>query len=56
MIHPNVFEESGIDSKVYSGFAFGLGLTRLVMMKYKINDIRYLNSSDLRHLSQFNIR
>ncbi|MDD2238793.1 MAG: phenylalanine--tRNA ligase subunit alpha [Bacilli bacterium] len=56
MIHPNVFEESGIDSKVYSGFAFGLGLTRLAMMKYKINDIRYLNSSDLRHLSQFNIR
>ncbi|MDD2409684.1 MAG: phenylalanine--tRNA ligase subunit alpha [Bacilli bacterium] len=56
MIHPNVLEESGIDSKVYSGFAFGLGLTRLAMMKYKINDIRYLNSSDLRHLSQFNIR
>ena len=56
MIHPNVLEESGIDTNIYSGFAFGLGLTRLAMMKYKINDIRYLNSGDLRHLGQFNVR
>ena len=48
MIHPNVLEESGIDSTKYSGFAFGIGLTRLAMMKYKINDIRVLNSGDLK--------
>ena len=56
MIHPNVLEEGGIDSTKYSGFAFGLGLTRLAMMKYKINDIRILNSGDLRYLEDFNIR
>ncbi len=56
MIHPSVLKEGGIDPNVYSGFAFGLGLTRLAMMKYKIDDIRYLNSGDLRHLDQFNIR
>lgn len=56
MIHPNVLKECGIDSNVYSGFAFGLGLTRLAMMKYKINDIRVLNSGDLRYLEQFNVR
>lgn len=53
MIHPNVLEESGIDSNEYSGFAFGLGLTRLAMMKYKIDDIRVLNSGDLRYLKEF---
>ena len=56
MIHPNVLEEGGIDSTKYSGFAFGLGLTRLAMMKYKINDIRVLNSGDLRYLEKFNVR
>lgn len=56
MIHPNVLEESGIDSTKYSGFAFGIGLTRLAMMKYKINDIRVLNSGDLRYLENFNVR
>ena len=55
MIHPNVLELSGIDSKVYNGFAFGLGLTRLAMMKYKISDVRILNSGDIRYLQQFNI-
>ena len=55
MIHPNVLEESGIDSNIYSGFAFGLGITRLAMMKYKIDDIRVLNSGDLRSLEKFNI-
>ena len=55
MIHPNVLKESGIDTKKYNGFAFGLGLTRLAMMKYKISDIRVLNSGDLRRLSQFNV-
>lgn len=53
MIHPNVLKESKIDPEKYSGFAFGLGLTRLAMMKYKINDIRVLNSGDLRYLKEF---
>ena len=53
MIHPNVLKAGGIDSKKYSGFAFGLGLTRLAMMKYGIDDIRLFNSGDLRFLEQF---
>ena len=40
MIHPNVLKEGGIDTEKYSGFAFGLGLTRLAMMKYGVKDIR----------------
>lgn len=48
MVHPNVLRAGGIDPDVYSGFAFGLGLTRLAMMKYSIPDIRVLNSGDLR--------
>lgn len=56
MIHPNVLKEGGIDPEKYSGFAFGLGLTRLAMMKYKISDIRVLNSGDLRYLERFNER
>ena len=55
MIHPNVLKESGIDPNEYSGFAFGLGITRLAMMKYKIDDIRILNSGDLRLLDKFNV-
>ena len=53
MIHPNVLREGGIDPDKYTGFAFGLGLTRLAMMKYKIKDIRDLNSGSLKALSQF---
>ncbi|MBQ9993309.1 MAG: phenylalanine--tRNA ligase subunit alpha [Clostridia bacterium] len=53
MIHPNVLEAGGIDSEKYTGFAFGLGLTRLAMMKYGIKDIRVLNSGSLKALSQF---
>ncbi|MFH1822608.1 MAG: phenylalanine--tRNA ligase subunit alpha, partial [Patescibacteria group bacterium] len=53
MVHPGVLEYGGVDSKKYSGFAFGLGLTRLVMMKYGIDDIRLFNSGDLRFLEQF---
>jgi phenylalanyl-tRNA synthetase alpha chain len=53
MVHPNVLKEGGIDPEVYSGFAFGLGLTRLVMLKYSIDDIRHLASGDLRFLKQF---
>lgn len=53
LIHPKVLKEGGIDPKVYQGFAFGLGLTRLVMLKYGIEDIRLLESGDLRFLKQF---
>jgi phenylalanyl-tRNA synthetase alpha chain len=50
MVHPNVLEAGGIDTEKYTGFAFGLGLTRLAMMKYGIRDIRVLNAGDLRAL------
>jgi len=53
MVHPKVLEYGGIDSKKYTGFAFGLGLTRLAMMKYGIGDIRNFNGGDLRFLEQF---
>ena len=53
MIHPNVLREGGIDPDEYTGFAFGLGLTRLAMMKYGVKDIRDFNSGDLAALSQF---
>jgi len=53
LVHPNVLRKSGIDPEEYSGFAFGLGLTRLVMMRYAIDDIRQLQGGDLRFLRQF---
>ena len=53
MIHPNVLEYGGIDSEKYTGFAFGLGLTRLAMMRYGVKDIRMFNSGNLKSLSQF---
>ena len=53
MIHPNVLSEGGIDTEKYSGFAFGLGLTRLAMMRYGVKDIRDFNSGSLKALSQF---
>lgn len=53
MIHPEVLKEGGIDPEKYTGFAFGLGLTRLAMMKYKVKDIRDLNSGSLKALAQF---
>ena len=53
MIHPEVLKAGGIDPEEYTGFAFGLGLTRLAMMKYKVKDIRDLNSGNLKTLSQF---
>ena len=54
MIHPNVLTAGGVDPEQYTGFAFGLGLTRLAMMKYGIKDIRVFNSCNLKALSQFN--
>lgn len=53
MVHPDVLREGGVDPNVYQGFAFGFGLTRLVMLKYGIEDIRHLQSGDLRFLKQF---
>ncbi|HXA53058.1 MAG TPA: phenylalanine--tRNA ligase subunit alpha [Candidatus Acidoferrum sp.] len=53
LVHPNVLRQSGIDPAQWGGFAFGLGLTRLVMMRYGIDDIRQLQGGDLRFLEQF---
>ncbi|WCL50029.1 phenylalanine--tRNA ligase subunit alpha [Leptospira sp. GIMC2001] len=53
LVHPQVLEYGGLDSKEWTGFAFGLGLDRLVMMRYGIHDIRYLHSGNLRFLKQF---
>jgi phenylalanyl-tRNA synthetase alpha chain len=53
MVHPKVLENCGIDSSVYSGFAFGLGLERVVMRRYNINDMRMLYENDMRFLRQF---
>ena len=53
MIHPEVLKAGGIDPEEYTGFAFGLGLTRLAMMQYGVKDIRDLNSGNLTRLSQF---
>lgn len=53
LVHPNVLKMSGIDPEKYSGFAFGFGLTRLVMLKYGISDIRLLHSAQKEFLKQF---
>jgi phenylalanyl-tRNA synthetase alpha chain len=53
LVHPNVLRMAGIDPEEWNGFAFGLGLTRLVMMRYAIDDIRWLQSGDLRFARQF---
>ena len=53
MVHPNVLEMAGIDSKVYTGFAFGVGIERVAMLKYGITDIRDLYTNDIRFLDGF---
>ena len=53
LVHPNVLRFGGIDPEKWGGFAFGLGLTRLVMMRYAVDDIRLLQSGDLRFIRQF---
>ncbi len=53
LVHPNVLRMGGIDPDQWMGFAFGLGLTRLAMMRYQIDDIRLLQGGDLRFLTQF---
>ncbi|MGH8719524.1 MAG: phenylalanine--tRNA ligase subunit alpha [Burkholderiales bacterium] len=54
MVHPNVFKEVNIDSEKYLGFAFGLGVERLAMLRYGVNDLRLFFENDLRFLRQFN--
>lgn len=53
MVDPNVLENCGIDSSVYSGFAFGMGIERITMLKYQINDLRMFFENDVRFLKQF---
>jgi phenylalanyl-tRNA synthetase alpha chain len=53
MIHPNVFKQVGYDARKYTGFAFGMGVERIAMLKYGINDIRLFFENDLRFLRQF---
>lgn len=53
MVDPNVLEACGIDSTVYSGFAFGMGIERITQLKYKVNDLRLYSENDIRFLNQF---
>jgi phenylalanyl-tRNA synthetase alpha chain len=53
MVDPNVLEASGIDSKVYSGFAFGMGIERIAMLKWQVKDLRHYFENDVRFLRQF---
>ena len=53
MVDPNVLEASGIDSKKYSGFAFGMGLERIAMLKWRVNDLRHYFENDMRFLKEF---
>jgi phenylalanyl-tRNA synthetase alpha chain len=54
MVHPEVFKQVGIDSERYTGFAFGMGVERLAMLRYGVNDLRLFFENDLRFLQQFN--
>jgi hypothetical protein len=56
MIHPNVLKEAGVDPEEYTGFAWGVGLDRLVMMKNNIEDVRHFHSGNLSFLKQFGAR
>jgi len=53
MVDPNVLEASGIDSKKYTGFAFGMGLERIAMLKWRVNDLRHYFENDMRFLKEF---
>ena len=53
MVHPKVLTNCGIDPEEYSGFAFGMGLERMVMMRYNIDDLRLFYENDVRFLHQF---
>lgn len=53
MVHPNVIKNAGLDAKEYQGFAFGMGLDRLALLRWGIDDVRYMHSADLRFINQF---
>lgn len=53
LVHPNILEHYGIDTERYSGFAFGLGVERIPMMAYGVDDLRYFLENDVRFLRQF---
>jgi phenylalanyl-tRNA synthetase alpha chain len=53
MVDPHVFENCNIDSKTYTGFAFGMGIERITMLKYQIKDVRLFFENDIRFLRQF---
>jgi phenylalanyl-tRNA synthetase alpha chain len=53
MVDPNVLENCGIDSKKYSGFAFGMGVERITQLKYQVKDLRLYSENDVRFLKQF---
>ena len=53
MVHPHVLEMSGIDPNEYQGFAFGVGLERIAMLKYEIDDMHNMYENDIRFLKQF---
>lgn len=55
MVHPNVLEMAGFDSKKYTGFAFGIGAERIAMLKYGVDDIRHYYTNDIRFLKQFSL-
>ena len=53
MVDPNVLEMCGIDSKIYSGYAFGFGVERIANLKYRVKDLRMFSENDVRFLQQF---
>ena len=53
MVHPNVLKNAGVDPAKYQGFAFGMGLDRLALLRWSIDDIRLMHSADLRFINQF---
>ncbi len=53
MVHPNVLKNAGVDPKKYQGFAFGMGLDRLALLRWSIDDVRLMHSADLRFVNQF---
>ena len=53
MVHPKVLENCGIDAEKYTGFAFGMGVERVAMLKYEVKDLRLFSENDLRFLQQF---
>jgi phenylalanyl-tRNA synthetase alpha chain len=53
MVHPKVFEAVGYDPKQYTGFAFGMGVDRVALLKYRIDDLRLMFENDVRFLEQF---